>query len=116
MLCPIKDENSTINTKRSNDVWILRLIAGLVDFPGVLDSLYDVAFKGGNIACLSIASNLASFLVIVVGVRCYSFGYLDIGDLEKVGTIVRSMGSEQETVHAIVFAFWFLYVREPLNR
>jgi hypothetical protein len=93
----------------------LRLITGLVDFPRVLNSLYDVALEGGNIACLSIASNLASFLVVVVGIRRHSFGYLDIGNLKEVGTVVRSVCSEQKTVHAIVFALGFLDVREPLN-
>lgn len=116
MLCPIKDENSAINAKGSDDIWVLRLIASLVDLSRVLDSLYDIAFKGSNVACLSVASNLASFLVIVVGVWHCSFGYLDIGDLEEVGAAVGGVSSEQKTVHAIVFALWLLDVRKPLDR
>lgn len=115
MLCPIKDENSAINAKSSDDVWVLRLIASLVDLSGMLNSLYNIALEGSNVTCLSVASNLASFLVIVVRVRYYSFGYLDIGDLEKVGAAVRGVSSEQETVHAIVFALWLLDVRKPLD-
>jgi hypothetical protein len=35
--------------------------------------------------------------------------------LEKVGAAVRGVSSEQETVHAIVFALWLLDVRKPLD-
>lgn len=115
VLRPVKDENSTIDTKRGDDVWVLRLIASLVDFARMLNLLYDVALEGGNLACLSIASNLASFFIVVVRVRCHGFGNLDIGDLKEVGTIVGRVGSEQETVNAIVFALWLLDVREPLH-
>ena len=116
MLRPVEDEDLAINAKSGNDVWVLRLIAGLVDFAGMLNSLHNVALESSNIACLSIAANLASFLVVVVGVRRHGFWYLDVGDLEKVGTVVRGMGTEQEAVHAVVFALWFLDVGEPLNR
>lgn len=115
MLRSVKDEDFAVDAKSSNNVRVLRLITGLVDFSRMLNPLHDVALEGSNIACLSIASDLASFLVVVVGVRRHGFGYLDIGDLEEVGTVVRSVCSEQKTVHAIVFALGFLDVREPLN-
>lgn len=115
MLRSVKDEDFAVDAKSSNNVRVLRLITCFVDFSRMLNPLYDVALEGGNIACLSISSNLASFLVVVVGVRRHGFGYLDIGDLKEVGTVVRSVCSEQKTVHAIVFALGFLDVREPLN-
>lgn len=115
MLRSVEDENFAVDAKSSNNVRVLRLITGLVDFPRVLNPLYDVALERGNIASFSIASNLASFLVVVVGIRRHGFGYLDIGDLKEVGTVVGSVCSQQKTVHAIVFALGFLDVREPLN-
>lgn len=78
--------------------------------------LNDVAFDGGDITILAIATDLTSLLVVVVWVRSGGLGNLDLGDLHKVSAFVGGMGAKQESVGAVVVAADFLNVWEPLHR
>lgn len=88
MLRSIKDEDFTIDAKRRKDVGVLRLISSLVHFTRVLNSLDNVALDGSDITRLAITANLASLLIIIVGVGCHCFGDLNIGNLEIVWALI----------------------------
>lgn len=111
----VKDQNLAINAEGSNDVGVLGLKASLVHLSRMLDLLDNVTLDGGNIARLSVATNLATLIVIVAGVRCHSLGNLDIGNLDEVGALIRSVSAEQKAVHSVVLALRFLDVGKPLN-
>lgn len=111
----VKDQNLAINAESSNDVGVLRLEASLVHFSGMLDLLDNVTLDGGDIARLSVATNLATVLVVVAGVRCHSLGDLDISNLDEVGALIRCVSAEQKAVHSVVLALRLLDIREPLN-
>lgn len=115
MLCTIKDQDFSINTKRGDNVWVLGLIACLVDFTRVFDLLDDLKLQSRRIASLAISANLATLLVVVGGVCARRLGYLDISNLEVVRAQVGSVSSKQQTVHLVVFVFGLFDVGEPLN-
>ena len=88
MLRSIKDEDFAIDAKCRKDVGVLRLISSLVHFTRVLNSLNNVALDGSDITRLAIAADLASLLIIIVGVGRHCFGDLNIGDLKIVWTLI----------------------------
>ena len=88
VLRPVKDEDLAVHTQSGKDVGVLRLIASLVHLSRVLDLLNNVALDGSDIARLAVAADLASFLIIVVGIGRHSLGDLNIGDLQIVGALI----------------------------
>lgn len=115
VLGAVEDENLSIYTQGGNDVGILRLVPSLVDLTRVLNLLDNVALDGSDVTGVAIATNFASLLIVVGGIWGNRLGDLDISNLQKVGTLIRRMGSEQQSVHAIVFALGFLDIGEPLD-
>lgn len=115
MLCSIKDEDLAVHTEGGNNIGVLGLVSSLVNFPRVLDLLNNVAFDGGNIACLAVATNFSALIVVLVGVGCHSLGDLNVGNLDKVGALIRRVGAEEQSVNPVVLALGLLDIWEPLD-
>lgn len=115
VLGAVKDEDLAIDTKRGDDIWVLRLIPSLVHLARVLNLLDNVALDGSNVAGISIAPNLASLLIVIGWVWRDSFGNLNIGNLQEICALVGRMRAKEQAVHAVVLALWFLDVGEPLD-
>lgn len=80
VLCAVEDEHLAVDRQRGNDIRVLRLVASLVDLARMVDLLCDLELDSRS--CLAtMPANLSTFLVIVVGIGRYSFGYLDLGNL-----------------------------------
>lgn len=99
VLCSVEDEDLAIHTKSGDDVRVLRLISSLVNFSGVLDLLNNLTLDSSDITRLAVATNLASLLIIVLGIGGYSLWNLNIGNLKKVGALIRSVSAKQEAVN-----------------
>lgn len=115
MLCAIKDEDPTVNAEGRNDVRVLRLIAGLVDLTRMLNLVDNVALDGSHISRLAVAANLATIIIIIIGVGRRGLGDLDVGDLQVVWAVVRRVSAQEEAVRAVVGTLGLLYIREPLD-
>lgn len=115
VLCPVKDENLAVDAERGDDVWILRLVPGLVDLSRVLNLVHNVALDGRHVARFAVAANLAALLVVVVRVRGHGLGDLDVGDLKVIWAVIRGMGAEKKAMGAKVLTLDILDVWEPLD-
>jgi hypothetical protein len=88
VLRSVEDKDLAIHTKSGDNVRILRLVSSLVDFSGVLNLLNDLALDSSDITRLTVATNLASLVIIVLGIGRYSLWNLNIGNLKKVGALI----------------------------
>lgn len=88
VLGSVEDKDFAIDTKSGDDVRILRLISSLINFSGVLDLLNNLALDSSDITRLTVATNLASLVIVVLGIGRYSLWNLNIGNLKKVGALV----------------------------
>lgn len=91
----IENEDSAIHRKGCNNIWILRLIAGLVDFAWMVDLLYDIELDDHRLPLAPVAANFTAFLVVFLRVGFDSLGDLNLGDLEIVGFALGCVGSKQ---------------------
>lgn len=93
----IPDHHPSIRAHGSNDVWVLRLIPCLVDFTLVVDLLHNVELDlhRGLLGATPISANLASFLVVIIGVGSGGVWKLHMGDLQIVLRIARGMRTNQ---------------------
>lgn len=118
VLRPIKDQDPSIYRKSSDDVGILWLVSSLVDLSRVVNLLRDVEANGRRLArggLASVAADLASILVVVVGVGSNCLGDLDLGNLEVVWLALCSVSSNQQPMDEVVLVLGVLHVWEPLS-
>ena len=90
MLRTVKDQNPSSRSHCGNDVWILWLVSRLVDLSRVINLLLNVHFDCGlfPVGRVSIATNFASLLIIIVRIRGDVLRDLDVCDLEVVLCVV----------------------------
>ena len=71
MLGTIKDQYFAIHTHGCDDVWVLWLVAGLVDLTWVINLLLDGHLDASSFAvCVSITSDLLTVLIVLLGIGC----------------------------------------------
>jgi hypothetical protein len=115
VLRPVKDKDLAVHAECRENIRILGLVSSLVHFSRMLDLLDNIALDSRDITRLSVATDLTSFLIVVVGVGRHSLGNLYIGNLEIVGTFIRGMSAKQEAVNFVVLALGLLDIGEPLD-
>lgn len=79
----IPDHRPSVRTHGSNDVGVLRLIPCLVDLTLVVNLLHNVELDlhWGLLGATPISSDLAPFLIVIIGVGSRGVGKLHMGDL-----------------------------------
>src|ERR1700748_1715023 len=82
MLCPVKDQDSAVDAQRGNNVRVLRLVSGFVNFGGVGDFLDDIESEG----CLRVpvAAYFSALLVVVSRIGRLHAWDLNRSDLDVV--------------------------------
>lgn len=115
VLRSVKDKDLAVHAQCRENIRILGLVSSLVHFSRMLDLLNNIALDSRDIARLSVATDLASFLIVVVGVGRHSLGNLYIGNLKIVGAFIRGMSAKQEAVNFVVLALGLLDIGEPLD-
>lgn len=104
MFGAIKDENLSIDAHRSNNIRVLWLISSLVDLSGVIDLLFNGHLDRGLLAIrrISVATDLPSLLIIVVGTCCDILWQFNVGNLEIILCIVGGMGAYKQSMNSII--------------
>lgn len=113
VLGPVVDEDPAVDAQGSDHVRVLGLVTGLVDLTGMVDLLDDVHLDGSRLA--AVTANLATILIVVIGVRLGRLWDLDLGNLEVVVGAGRGVSADQKAMHAIVLVLGLLDVRKPLG-
>ena len=107
MLRSIPNHHAPIGAHGSNNVGVLWLVSSFVHFSLMIDLLHNVEFHLHDRRFLrsstSVASNFLAFFIVVCGVRCNWFWQLYMSDLKVVGSLIRGMGSDQESMGGEVF-------------
>lgn len=114
VLGAVKDEDGAVDGESSNQIGVLRAVARLVHFGGVVDLLGDVPGHALGVG-LAMAADLAALLVVVAGIGGGLGGDGDLGNLDVVGLVVRGVGADEGAVDAAVLASRLLDVGEPLD-
>ena len=97
MLGAVEYQYSSINAHCGYDVWILWLVSCLVDFSRMIYLLLDVHLDSRLFSTrgwVAITTNLSTFLIIVMWIRCNVLWELDVCDLEIVWCAIRCMGTD----------------------
>lgn len=116
VLGAVENQDPAVNCECSNDVWVLRLVSGLVDLAGVIDLLRDLESDDGRLpSSTAIATNLATLFVIVGRVRRCGFRNLEFRNLEVVGLAFGCVGTDEQSVDSLVLVLDVLDIGEPLG-
>lgn len=118
MLGPVKDEDLAIDGESGNNVGVLGLVAGLVDLARVVDLLGNLEADGRRLSrrsLASIATNLATLLVVIAGIGRAELGNLNLCNLEVIRLSFRSMSANQQTVDDVVLVLRVFDIRKPLG-
>lgn len=103
MLRSIPNHHPPICTHGRNDVRVLWLIPSLVDFAFMVNLLNNVELDlhlmlfGSSTK----ATNLASFFIVVFGIRCIGVWQLYMSNLKVVLSITGSVGTDQKAMGGI---------------
>jgi hypothetical protein len=118
VLGAVEDQDLAINGERGDDVWVLRLVPGLVDLARMVDLLGDVELDDRRLPgrCLAaVATDLTALLIIVARVRVHKLGKLYFRNLEVVGLVLCRVGSEKQSVDRVVLVADILDIGKPLG-
>ena len=99
----IPDHNTAIRAHRCNDIRVLRLVAGLVDLPLVINFLNDVELDLhlGLLRAPAIPTDLSPVFVVILRVWNIGVWELHMGDLKVILRFPGSMRANQKTVGRI---------------
>lgn len=93
----IPDHDPAVGAHGSDNVWILWLIAGLVDFTLVINLLHNVEldFHGRLLRAAAIPSDLPALFIVVLWIGSRWIGKLDMSNLQIILRIARSVCADQ---------------------
>lgn len=102
VFCAVEDERPAVGAHGRDDVWVLGLVARLVDLAGVVDLLHNLEVEGPF--GVAVAADFIAVLADLGQFGGAEVGDLAVGDLEVVLGLVRRVGAEDDAVLAHVGA------------
>lgn len=104
VFCSIPDHDTAIGAHCSDDIRVLRLVPGLVDFSLMINFLHDVEFDfHGRLLATAVAANFAFLFIIILDCWDSWIGKLYLSYLEIVLGAVRCVSAEEESMCRVWF-------------